>query len=157
MSVTEAEYKAMTDRVAKARPLPPNLLEKAGIVKPNKKVKNATKSVVDGVAFDSLLERTMYDLLRAANINFEFQKVIVVQPKFRYGGKVIRDIKCVVDFWLPDYNTIVDSKGWSTDISKLKYKLLKHFFFSKNQQPEIYMPGTKPECICLINKLLYTK
>lgn len=141
----------LTDRPAKVKKLP-NLLERAGA---NQKVKNATKVEVDGVKFDSLLEKTMYDLLTAAGIEFEFQKEIVIQPKFKYGGATIRSIKIVVDFFLTKRNKIIDTKGWPTDISKLKYKLLKYFFFSKDEQPEIFMPGTKVECIYLINKLLY--
>lgn len=154
MIITEAQYKAMTDRVAKAKPLPTDMLKRAGA---NQKVRNATKSVVDGVKFDSNLEKTMYDLLRAAKINFEFQKAIVIQPKFKYGGAVIRDIRIVVDFFLTDRNIIIDTKGHATDISKLKYKLLKYFFFQADEQPTIYMPSVKSECICLINKLLYDK
>lgn len=143
----------VTDKAVKVKKLP-NLLERAI---PNKKVMNATKVEVDGVKFDSQLEKTMYDLLVAAKIDFEFQKVIVIQPKFKYGGAAIREIKIVIDFYLTDRNIIVDTKGWATDISKLKYKLLKYFFFSKDEQPEIYMPGTKVECQCLVNKPLYTK
>lgn len=141
----------LTDKPAKVKKLPP-LLERAGV---NQKVKNATKVEVDGVKFDSKLEQTMYDLLTAAGIEFEFQKEIVIQPKFKYGGATIRSIKIVVDFFLTKRNKIIDTKGWPTDISKLKYKLLKYFFFSKDQQPEIFMPSAKSECIYLINKLLY--
>lgn len=125
---------------------------------PNKKVMGARKTInVEGVKFDSQLEKMMYDLLKGAGINFEFQHEIVLQPKFKYGSELIRSIKSRVDFWLPGHQTIIDTKGHATDISKLKFKLLKFFFFSKNEQPKIYMPGTKNECICLIKKLKYDK
>lgn len=146
--------KLVADKPAKVKKLP-DLLERAGVKKGNAKVKNATKVTIDGVSFDSKLEAYMYELLKGAGIAFEFQKVIVVQPKFKYGGKVIRDIKCKIDFWLPTFNCIIDTKGHATDISILKYKLLKYFYYTKEQEPEVYMPSCKPECNFLINKLFY--
>lgn len=127
-------------------------------VKPNAKIKNAVKSVNgEGVKFDSNLERYLFNSLTAAKIEFEFQKEYVLQPSFKYLGVTIREIKIVVDFYLPKYHVIADSKGWSTDISKLKYKLLKYYFFNKGAEPKIYMPGTPKECQFLVNKLLYDK
>lgn len=127
-------------------------------VKPNAKIKNAVKSVNgEGVKFDSNLERTMYDLLVGAGVSFEFQYEYVIQPRFKYGGGIIRPIKLRTDFWLPERNTIIDTKGHATAISKLKYKLLKYYFFNKGDGPKIYMPGTPKECQFLVNKLLYDK
>lgn len=96
---------------------------------PNKKVMNAKKVEQFGLTFDSRLELYLYNALCDAGIDFEFQKKFELQPKFKYLGENIRPIVIIVDFYLTGRNKILDSKGWSTTISKLKYKLLKFLFF----------------------------
>jgi len=138
----------------------PNLLERAleqrsQMVKPaaNKKVRNATKSVVDGVSFDSNLEKYLYFELKSAGINFEFQKTFILQPSFRYRGKAIIAMKSICDFWISDHNLILDAKGYANETSPLKYKLLKYKFYKayesgarKREPPEIIMPKNRKEC-----------
>jgi hypothetical protein len=134
----------------------------------NKKIRNATKVVVDGVTHDSKLEYYMQTLLEATGIAFERQKVYELQPKFNYNGEAIRAVKCIVDFWIDGHNTIVDTKGFSTAISKLKYKMLMNkliteraalyeFYGAARAVPKIEMPQTKKECDLLLNRLLYEK
>lgn len=125
--------------------------------KANAKVKNAVKVEANGVNFDSRLEKYLYDGLTNAGIEFEFQKTYTLQVGFKYNGETIRPIKAVVDFKLTDKNIIIDTKGWATPISKLKYKMLKYCFTSEAEQPLIYMPGTPKECDYLILKLLHDK
>lgn len=140
-------------KVAKVQKLP-NLLERAI---PNSKVKNATKTTVDGIVFDSKLEAGMYSLLKGAHIEFEHQKIFVLQNKFKYNGEAIREIKSIVDFWLPEYNMIIDTKGYANDVSPLKYKLLKKVLSDLDplNTPKIEMPGTTKQCELLLNRLLY--
>lgn len=127
-------------------------------VKPNKKIKGAVKSVVNGIAFDSNLEKYMHGLLQGAGIDFEFQKVFILQNKFRYRIENIRAIKKIVDFYLPVHNVIIDTKGFSNDISPMKHKMLKSVLkYLYDMQPEIFMPKNKAECDLLLNKLLYDK
>lgn len=136
----------------------PNLLERPdNKVIGNKKVKNATKIVVDGVKFDSHLEYYMYKLLRGAGIDFELKKTYILQVKFKYNGEAIRAIKIIVDFYLESFNMVVDTKGFSTDVSKLKYKMLKASFIKWNDCPKIEMPSTEKECDLLLNRLIYDK
>jgi hypothetical protein len=125
----------------------------------NKKVRNATKSTNDaGIKFDSTLERYMYDLLTASKIHFEFQKSFELQAKFYYNGEVVRAISKIVDFYLPTRNIIIDTKGFSNDVSPLKHKMLKSVLkHLHDMQPEIIMPKNKKECDLLLNKLLYQK
>lgn len=124
----------------------------------NKKIKNATKSVVDGISFDSALERYMYDLLKGANIHFEFQKTFILQDKFRYREENIRSITKIVDFWLPSRLIIIDTKGFSNDVSPIKHKMLKLALKRDyNMEPEIIMPSNKTECQAVLNRLLYEK
>ncbi len=124
--------------------------------KGNAKIKNATKTVIDGISFDSRLEAHLYGLLKGAGIAFEFQKVYWLMENFKYRGETIRGIKIIMDFWLPTRNILIDSKGWQTYDGKLKHKMLKqHLKTVENNEPEILMPSTKKECDLLLNKLLY--
>jgi len=128
----------------------------------NKKVRNATKVEADGVKFDSRLEKTMYDLLKGAGIEFEFQKVYTLQEKFRYGTEAIRAITCRVDFYIPSKTLLIDTKGYANDVSPIKYKMLKNLLYEQfeagyyNLLPNIEMPKNIKDCEALINKLKYS-
>lgn len=124
----------------------------------NRKVKNATKIEENGVKFDSLLEKHMYDLLKGAQIDFQFQKQYILQEKFRYRTEAIRAITLTVDFVLPKYNMIVDTKGHQTHDNVLRWKMLKWMivdYFEYPEPPEIIMPKNKKECDVLLNRLLF--
>ncbi len=129
--------------------------------KPNAKVKNAVKSEVNGVKFDSNLEKYMYGLLKGAGITFDFQVVYVLQEKFRYNGEAVRAITLTVDFVLHSRNMIIDTKGYANDIAPLKYKMLKNYFvegrYGESWLPVIELPSTKKECDLLLNRILYGK
>lgn len=127
----------------------------------NKKVRNATKSIVNGVKFDSNLEKYMHGLLTGAQIDFQFQKQYILQQKFRYGTEAIRAISLTVDFFLPRYNMIVDTKGYQTQQGAMRYKMLKWHLKNNPERigdfnpPRIELPSTKKECELLLNRLLY--
>lgn len=122
----------------------------------NRKIQNATKSVVDGVKFDSNLEKYMYGLLQGAGVTFDFQKEYELQPGFRYRGEAVRAIKKIVDFWLPEHNMIVDTKGFANDVAPMKHKMLKSVLkHLQDSEPVIELPATKKECDLLLNKILY--
>jgi hypothetical protein len=122
----------------------------------NKKIRNATKSVENGISFDSNLERTMYNMLTAAKIEFQFQATFILQEKFRYRDENIRAIVKIVDFWLPTRNIIIDTKGFSNDVSPMKHKMLKMALKERYaMEPEIIMPANKKDCDNVLNRLLY--
>lgn len=90
----------------------------------NKKVKGATKVEAYGLKFDSKLELYMYDLLLDSGISFEFQTTFELQPKFKSStGKTVRAITWRPDFVIEGYNIVVDTKGYATDVAKLKVKM----------------------------------
>lgn len=133
-------------------------------LKGNKKIKNATKTEAHGIKFDSKLELYTWESLTNAGIRFEFQKCYVLQPGFTYRKEKIRPITLTVDFWLPELNVIVDSKGWKNDVAPVKYKMLKwHFYEGRSdlhlsaENPEIHMPKNKKEVDALILLLLTRK
>ena len=124
-------------------------------IKPNAKIRNATKSEVDGVKFDSRLEKYMYDLLTGAKIDFQFQVEYLLQEKFRYRGEAIRAITLTVDFVLESREIIIDTKGFQTQQGTMRYKLLKKLMARSGKAPEIILPSNKKECDELLNRLLY--
>jgi hypothetical protein len=85
------------------------------------------KIELDGVKFDSKLELFCYQQLKSLGIEFEFQRGILLQEKFRFKGKWIRPITMIVDFVIhhDGQKIYIDTKGFATETSKLKYKMLK--------------------------------
>jgi hypothetical protein len=98
----------------------------------NKKVKNAVKSEVDGVKFDSNLERDFYFELKRNNIEFEFKHKFILVKDFLYDYKMVRTIVWNVDFYFKELNLIIDTKGWATDVFNLKIKLFKNMVIREN-------------------------
>jgi len=137
----------------------------------NAKVKNATKVEADGLKFDSRLEYYMYGLLKGAGIEFQFQKVYLLQEKFIYSSRTIRAITLTVDFWLLKFNMIIDTKGLQTQQGALRWKMLKKHLVDLEIErvintcdsldnfnvPRIEMPKNKRECELLLNRLLFDK
>lgn len=94
-----------------------------------KRTKYGNKKLeVNGVKFDSKLELVCYDLLNKYNFDFEFQKKIILIDGFKYNKKAIRPITLTVDFVVKhnDIDYYIDIKGFATDVSKIKYKMLRY-------------------------------
>jgi len=109
---------------------------------------------VNGIKFDSELESYCHKMLTILGIEFEFQKQIVLIDKFKYGKESIRAITAVVDFVL-DHNgreIYLDTKGFATEVSKIKYKMLKHQLKDK-QNTEVVWLHSKKEVINYLNNL----
>lgn len=122
----------------------------------NKKVIGATKTTVDGIAFDSKLESAMYSMLKMHRIPFEMKQKVVLQPAFRYNREHIREIAIIPDFviWLGTTILYLDTKGHQTSDNKTKVKLLKKYLHDKGIDSEIHLPSTNLECERLINHIL---
>lgn len=89
-----------------------------------------TKVIIEGVKFDSKLEAFLYKILKDNGMDFDFQVNIELVPKFRFQYENIRALNMRVDFLLR-YNgreIYIDTKGFATSESKIKYKLLKNKF-----------------------------
>lgn len=122
----------------------------------NKKVRNATKTEIDGIKFDSKLEAHFYGLLNLHKIPFTMKEKIVLQKAFRYNGEAIREIALLPDFIIKNdgvYN-IVDTKGFQTSDNKIKVKLLKKVLSEKYSESRVFLPKNQKECAEVINKLL---
>lgn len=90
--------------------------------------------MVDGITFDSKKESLRYCqlvLMERAGIikTFSLQPEFILQEGYRRkDGKTIRPIKYIADFKVeyPDgHIEIEDSKGFSTEVFKIKRKLLE--------------------------------
>jgi protein associated with RNAse G/E len=88
----------------------------------------ATKVKFDGKMFDSKLELFAWKMLTNLKIPFDWQVRYNLQESFKYDGKTIRKIDMVIDFviHMPDREIVVDTKGFATEVSKIKYKMLKY-------------------------------
>lgn len=103
------------------------------------------KRVINGVKFDSELELYCYNLLNMLGFSFEFQKTIILQERFRHKGKWIRPITIIVDF-VVDHNELkiyIDSKGMATEVSKLKYKMLKYALKEEENSDVVWLHSKK--------------
>ena len=95
----------------------------------------AKKTEVDWIRFDSILESRFYRYFRDNNITIlELQPVFILQDKFRYDWKAIREIKYIPDFKI-EYNGdvyYIDSKWMSDSVFKLKHKLWLKKYWDEN-------------------------
>lgn len=124
------------------------LLKAKGSKYGNKKVE------VDGIKFDSRLELYCYELLKQFNIDFEFQTRIELVPKFRYNSENIRAITIIVDFVINVNGTLiyVDTKGLPTEVSKIKYKMLRYHLKEQGNTDVVWLKNKK-EVLSFINKI----
>jgi hypothetical protein len=115
------------------------------------------KIEVDGVKFDSKLEQFCYNLFKTLGFDFDFQRTVLLQEGFRYVGKAIRPITMIVDFVLRinGCEYYVDTKGFATETSKLKYKMLKFQLKDESNTDVVWLHSQKEikEFVNKVNKL----
>ena len=69
------------------------------------------------------------------------------------NGETIRAITYTLDFYLPDYDMAIDTKGVATQQGKLRIKMLKRLFADLGRTTTIELPRTKDECAALVARL----
>lgn len=93
------------------------------------------KIIINGITFDSLKEGNRYrelKLLERAGLikDLKLQPAFLLIPSFKKNGKTYRKAEYIADFMYYDIEknkTIVeDTKGFRTDIYKLKKKLFEY-------------------------------
>ena len=94
------------------------------------------KVIIDGIKFQSIKEGKRYNelkLLKRAGLidELELQKVFELQPKYTNNkGEHIRSITYKADFFYYDNKKeryiVEDTKGFRTDVYKLKKKLFEY-------------------------------
>ena len=103
------------------------------------------KIEVNGVKFDSKLEFYCYNQLNLLGFEFEFQETTILIDKFRYNGAGIRAITLTVDFVLNIDGKVIyiDTKGFATEVSKIKYKMLKNLLKDKPNTEVVWLHSQK--------------
>jgi hypothetical protein len=113
------------------------------------------KIELDGVKFDSKLELFCYQQFKSLGLEFDFQRTILLQEGFRFKGKWIRPITMIVDFVLhhDGQNIYIDTKGFATETSKLKYKMLKFYVREDSTADVVWLHSQKEVKEFLFNLL----
>lgn len=120
---------------------------------PKRQKTNNSKITEHGITFDSKLENYLYNLFKEHQIDFEFQKEFILQDGFKYRYESILPIKIRIDFFLPQHNLVVDTKGFQLADGKLKYKMLKMMFHALGTEYRIEMPSSQKKCRELIESI----
>lgn len=111
----------------------------------------------NGIKADSKLEMLAYNLLKANNFNFDFQVTIELLPKHvNWNKKKIRATEMIVDFviYLNGVNIYLDTKGFATSESKIKYKWLSYKLIESGEKHRIEWKKTKLEVEGFILELI---
>jgi hypothetical protein len=113
------------------------------------------KIELDGVKFDSKLELFCHQQFKSLGLEFDFQRTILLQEGFRFKGKWIRPITMIVDFVLhhDGQNIYIDTKGFATETSKLKYKMLKFYVREDSTADVVWLHSQKEVKEFLFNLL----
>lgn len=113
------------------------------------------KIELDGVKFDSKLELFCYQQFKSLGLEFDFQRTILLQEGFRFRGKAIRPITMIVDFVLHQdgQKIYIDTKGFATETSKLKYKMLKFYVREDSTADVVWLHSQKEVKDFLFNLL----
>ena len=118
----------------------------------NKKVKNATKVIIDGINFRSKLEGYTYTKLKEAGIPIEYeQHRYMIFPSFIFNTKTVRAIT-----YLPDFvgnGFIIECKGKPNDAWPLREKLFKYYLANNTPNVKFYVVHTQKEVNALIEEL----
>jgi len=118
------------------------------------KIANATPLTYNKIKFKSKLEVFMYKQLRAAKIKFDYEKqTFVLIEGFSYMGRKIRPITYTPDFVLKDYPIIIETKGFMTEVFRIKMKLFKWMLSQQKDDRLIYTPRNQKDCLEVINKI----
>lgn len=98
---------------------------------------HATKTVIDGITFDSKREAKRYQelkLMERAGAIRDLKRQVPYEliPAFDVDGKHYRPTVYIADFTYTDAKTgekiVEDCKGYRTDVYRLKAKLFAHKF-----------------------------
>tara|TARA_R110002020_G_scaffold395804_1_gene605839 strand:- start:2054 stop:2518 length:465 start_codon:yes stop_codon:yes gene_type:complete len=138
----------------------------------NKKVRNATATVFNGIKFKSKLEKFTYQCLKVASIPFKYEEDrFVLVDKFVYKGECIEKKKrkgknvflkssenisqatYLPDFTNLDQGWIIECKGLRTEAFNLRWKLFKNMLAKQKKSYDLYMPGTQKQIMEVVNDI----
>ena len=138
-------------------PKKPKVAQKSAMKQPKANKFNAKKITEDGITYDSKRELAFKHLLDLNGIQYKMQVRVVLQPKFKYNGKAVREIAMVPDYMVTKGDrtvAIVDVKGMITDTYKLKEKMLKCKLLETGYEVPIFTPNSKKQMEEVIREIL---
>lgn len=120
--------------------------------KSQRKVRNATPNIYDGIKFRSKLETYTYKKLKEAGIDAEYESThFELIPKFEYNGEKVRAMT-----YLPDFvgkNFIIECKGLVTDSFPLRWKIFKYYLKQENKDYKLFLVRNQKQVDEMVNEL----
>lgn len=118
----------------------------------NKKIRNATPNIVDGIKFKSKLESYTYNALKEAGIEAEYEnhKYTLLEP-FKYMTESVRGMTYTPDFVGDGF--IIECKGYGNDAWPIRWKLFKHSLYRKDIELDLYIVKNQREVKELVETL----
>lgn len=121
----------------------------------NKKVRNATPLIYDGIKFRSKLEAYCYKKLKENHLEVEYEKnKYILLEKFIYEGKTVLPITYTPDFVGKDF--IIECKGNMNETFPLRWKLFKNYLVKNNNTSKLYLPRNQKDVDSVINEIITT-
>lgn len=109
-------------------------------------VKNVAKVTEDGITFDSRLEHFFWKTCKQLGIAVKVKpEKFTVLEKFKFHAESIRPITYTPDFYLPEYHTIIETKGYANDAFPLRLKLLKKYLVDSGRTEKYKQIKTQKE------------
>jgi len=119
----------------------------------NKKIKNATVTVYNGITFRSKLEAECAKILDEEGIKYQYEPFkIILLPSFKYLGKTLREWHYSPDFVVFN-NIIIEVKGFPNDVWGYKKKMILKYIVDHNYMYEFYEVKNKTQLRTLIKEL----
>ena len=119
----------------------------------NKKIKNATVTVYNGITFRSKLEAECAKILDTQQVPYQYEPFkIVLLPSFKYLGKTLREWAYHPDFVVYN-NIIIEIKGFPNDVWGYKKKMILKHIVDHNYNYEFYEVKNKTQLLKLIKEL----
>ena len=119
----------------------------------NKKIKNATVTVYNGITFRSKLEAECAKILDEECIKYQYEPFkIILLPSFKYLSKTLREWSYSPDFVIFN-NVIIEVKGFPNDVWGYKKKMILKYIVDHNYMYEFYEVKNKTQLRTLIKEL----
>ena len=119
----------------------------------NKKVRNATPLVYDGIQFRSKLEAYCYKRLVQNNIKADYEKnKYVLIEKFKFQEKTILPITYTPDFVGDGF--IIECKGCMNETFPIKFKLFKRYLYLNNLDYKLFLPRNQKDVDKVVLELM---
>lgn len=133
------------------------------IKKKGRKHVQAKKITIDGIQFASTLEGTMYKMLKAAGIKFDYEgksyetfkpfelnnecwERATKKSKAMIDRRKVTKVSYTPDFIGEDERWFIEVKGRPNESFSIRFKLFKQLMAVKHNPPIIFKPTNKVDC-----------